>query len=79
MRIRWFVAVIVAAVLAQAWIPVLADLDVMGALSGALGGFAVGLVVTIFFGFAFGWNRRGDYEQDQAIEGIKKKNAGNRI
>jgi ABC-type nitrate/sulfonate/bicarbonate transport system permease component len=78
-RLRWIIAVLVAARLAQVWIPEVAALPIGSTLSGAGVGFVAGLIVTIFFGFALGWNRRGDYEQDQAIEGVKKKNAGNRI
>lgn len=78
-KLRWIIAVIVAARLAQVLIPEIAALPVGSTLSGAGVGVVAGFLVTVFFGFAAGWNRRGDYEQDQAIEGIRKKNAGNRM
>lgn len=42
-------------------------------------GFLAGVVIGLLIVYRYGWNARGDYDEAQAIEGVKKKNQSARM
>lgn len=80
---RRLFAIIFAAVLANAWLPgviaFVAGLDKAGFTFGAVFGFGVVALFGFLFLYKLAWNARGDYDEHQAIEGIKKKNQSARM
>ena len=57
----------------------LAALLSSGNVAPVAAGFIVGVALGLIAVYRLGWNARGDFEQDQAIEGVRKKNAANRM
>ena len=80
--IRFLLAILVAAILADAWLPgvvgFLASLDRAGFAFGALGGFACGLAV-IALGYRLIHNSLVDADLRRDIESARKKHEARRI
>jgi hypothetical protein len=55
----------------------------LDSLSPAVGttvlGFAVGVFAGLLFTYRLGWNGRGDEDERQAVEGVRKKNQAGKI
>lgn len=80
--IRSLIAILVGAMLADAWLPgvvgFLASLNRAGFAFGALGGFACGLAI-IALGYRLIHNSLVDADLRRDIEGIRKKHEARRI